>query len=449
MLNFGREFGRRHPAEAGGLGERLSAEPALMQLLPLMALRSEANATGLAAHAAGRGDGAVAFLSHAIVLQEIARRTGEVETLGRAASAVLRARDLARGDRRQTARALLGHAQILYLASTLFGDSEAAKVAAERLDEAMALSLDPISRARADALAAALIGQVALASAEVGLCQTAALALSAAAQALALLARAGKVDGSEAHDCACNRIELLIAMGQRSRERRVLDGAAAELNLMTASLNAAYRPLTWSRCEILRGQALAAMGELLGEAAPIAEASAVLAAVLEEIPEGHSPLDSARAGHAHGLALQSLGEACEEEALFDRAIAAFAPALQALDAAPGLPLRAIVAHDSAVCLARSAERRGDLVALGQAETVFRTALASKSAAADPLTWAVTQVALARVYEARADIRGDAGERADAAFALASALDVFSERGLRSLSEVALSALARVKGRASA
>jgi hypothetical protein len=431
------------------LGERLSADPALMQLLPLMALRNEANVTGLAAHAAGRAEGAAAFLVHALVLQEIARRTGEIETLGRAASAVLRARDLAKGDRRLTARALLSHAQILYLAHTLFGDAEAATVAAQRLDEAMALSLDPVSRARADALAASLIAQVALASeaAETHLCATAALALAGAAKALAALARAGKLDDSEAHEIACNRVELLIAMGRRGKDRRVLADACAELDLMTPSLNAAYRPLTWARRDILRAQALAAMGDLSGEPALIADASAVLAAVVEEIPEGHSPLDAARAGHALGLVLQSLGEACEEQALFDRAIDAFAPAVQALAAASNLPLRAVVAHDSAVCLARSAERSGDLEALSRAEAVFRAALTCKSAAADPLAWAVTQVALARVYEARADICGDARERAGAAFALTSALDVFSERGHRSLSAVALSALDRVKGRA--
>ena len=151
----------------------------------------------------------------------------------------------------------------------------------------------------------------------------------------------------------------------------------------------------------------------------------MLAVVVEEIPAGHSPLDAARAAHALGLVLQSLGEACDEEALFDRAIAAFAPALEALDEQPLLPLRAIVAHDGAACLARRAERRGDLKSLERAEQVFRDALKTRSAAADPVSWAVTQVALARIYEAEADLRGDTGERADAAFALASALEVFA------------------------
>ncbi len=422
-----------------------------MQLLPLMALRSEATATGLAAHAAARGEAAAAFLSHAVVLHEIARRTGEIETLGCAASAALRARDLAAGDRRLTARALLSHAQILFLAVTLFGDGASVKVALQRLEEAKALSLDPVSRARADALGASLLAQVALAGepTKADGCAKADLALSSAGRALSALAHVRKLDDSEVHELACNRLELLIAMGQRQKDKRMLADACAELDLITPPLNAAYRPLTWARRAILRGQALAAMGCLSGEVSLISDASAMIAAVVEEIPEGHSPIDSARAGHALGLVLQALGEACDEQAPFDRAIAAFAPALESLARAPNLPLRAVVAYDSAVCLARSAERRGDLQALGRAETVFREALTTKSAAVDPLGWAVTQVALARVYEARADICGDAGERAGAAFALTSALEVFSERGHRSLSDLALNALQRVKGRASA
>ena len=60
------------------------------------------------------------------MLAEIARRTGEVETLGRAASAALRARELARRDRRSMPYALIGHARIIALGATLFGDDEAA-----------------------------------------------------------------------------------------------------------------------------------------------------------------------------------------------------------------------------------------------------------------------------------------------------------------------------------
>ena len=99
-------------------------------------------------------------------------------------------------------------------------------------------------------------------------------------------------------------------------------------------------------------------------------------------------------------------------------------------------------HDGNVTLGGTVEK-----ALEQAEAAFRKALKTRNAALDPLAWAVTQVALARIYEAQSALRPDTGERADAAFALASAIDVFSERGLRTLSTAALSSLDRLKERA--
>ncbi len=414
-----------------------------MQLLPLMALRAEAAASGLAAHRAAKAEAARLFLTHAAVLREIARRTGEIDTLGRAASAVLRARDLAADDRRRSAQTLIAHAEVLMLGAALFGDREAADVAARRLTEAAALPLDPATHARRDALAAVLTARHADAAGDAG-GKAASEALSSAAKVLAALAALGKLDDSEAHDLVCDHAELSISAGQAAKDRVRLEQAVRMLEDLEPELDPAYRPLTWARVRTLRAQAMAAVGDLAGDAALIADASSLLAEVREDIPMEHSPLDMARANHALGLVLQSLGEACEEEALFDRAGAAFALALTAVEGAPLLPFRSILAHDGAACLARRAERRGDLASLERAEAAFRDALKTRSAAADPLAWAVTQVALARIYEAEADLRGDTGERADAAFALASALDVFAEKGLRSLSDVALTALERVK-----
>ena len=455
MLHFGKDLGRRAPggSASGGsalgasaLGQRLGDDPSLMQLLPLEALRAEAASAGMTAHRAEGADQVRAFVRHVAMLGEIARRTGEVETLARAASAALRARELARRDRGCMAAALIGHAQVLLFGAMLFADDEAAQSARERLNEARSFPLDSVQKARLDAIDAGLLARIALNAHSPAAIETAALALIAAAEALDALAETGGIDDSEAHEARCDRVELLIGAGLADKDRRMLELALTALNDLAPGLDGAYRPLTWARAETLRGQALAAIGDLAADAVILLQASATLSAVVDEIPIGHSPLHAARASHALGLAMQSLGEACDEEASFDRAIAAFAPALEAVDDQPLLPLRAIIAHDGAVCLARRAERRGDLASLERAEAAFRDALKSRSAAADPLSWAVTQVALARIYEAEADLRGDTGERADAAFALASALEVFAERGLRSLSDMALMALERVKAR---
>jgi hypothetical protein len=76
---------------------------------------------------------------------------------------------------------------------------------------------------------------------------------------------------------------------------------------------------------------------------------------------------------------------------------------------------------------------------------FKSELSSRPGARDPAAWAVAQLNLARLYEARVEITGrDDGRLARAAVALASAFDVFSELGLRSLTDLAAQGLQRVK-----
>jgi hypothetical protein len=439
LLHFDRDSGRRG-ASLDALGARIAADPSLMQLLPLAALKPEAGASGLAAQKAIKRDAQVAaLLAHARILAEIARRTGEVETLGRAAAVIRRAYGLSGADHRLASAARMAQVAVLILSAALFGDVESVEVAKQNLDEAAGGLSGDVDRAHFAALRGRLLAQEALIARSMDIGRAATEVLAHAAARLAALG-----ETAAAADARCDRADLLIAAGVQRKSRRLLDLAVEELAAVSKALNAAYHPLSSARAETLRGQALAALGDLSGDAGTLAQSVAVLLATAEDVSFDHSPLDAARASHALGLSLQALGEASEEAALFDRAVAVFAPALQALDAQPMLPLRSMVAYDAAACVARRAERRGDLPALERAEAAFRDALKVRSAAKDPVSWAVTQVALARIYEAEAELRGDTGERADAAFALTAALDVFSEHGLRTLSAAALAALERVK-----
>ena len=72
-------------------------------------------------------------------------------------------------------------------------------------------------------------------------------------------------------------------------------------------------------------------------------------------------------------------------------------------------------------------------------------LAAAPGGRDPASWAVAQMNLARLYEARVEITGrDDGRLARAGAALACAFDVFSELGLRSLTDLAAQGLQRLK-----
>ena len=65
---------------------------------------------------------------------------------------------------------------------------------------------------------------------------------------------------------------------------------------------------------------------------------------------------------------------------------------------------------------------------------------------DPVGWAIAQVNLAQLYIARLDLDGGDKERAAAALALSSAIEVFGEHGLRSLIDQASLALEALEAR---
>ncbi len=412
------------------------------ELLPLAALIAAAPA-GLTGTSPAGVRNAVQLIAYTEHLQEIVRRSGQVELLAGAATAAKRARREAGSERPLQAAALLSSAEVQRLGFVLFADAGGADEARVQAQAVLALDPPPLISVRAKALLARLDGALALAADDRHSVIEAAERLEVSFKAASLL----NAPGSETAALLTDRADLLLGIGAGRCDRPLLASVAIELAVLVRDLDPARLPLSWMRAETLRGQALTALGEVAGDAASIAEGAAALKAAVAAATPQHSPLDAARASHALGLAQQAMGEACEEEVLFDRAVQAFGSALQTLDPASALPFRSIVAHDGAVCLARRAERRGDLKALEQAEAAFRKALKTRNAALDPLAWAVTQVALARIYEAQSALRPDTGERADAAFALASAIDVFSERGLRTLSTAALSSLDRLKERA--
>ena len=425
------KFRRERP-----LADVCSEAEARRERMSLADLDAKALSTSSAAHVSS----AEGLLGYTSILREIARRSGRVETLARAASAAARAQRAAGSDNALRARAMLEQAMVLRLGAAIFGDDDAAVECAGVLDliEGMAPAAPVMMRVKA--MRAGLAACAALAWNDPRQGEQAAQSLRATADAMTML-------GAGDHEVAAvrlDRADLLVGLGERGHDRALLKEAEAELHRLIGSLDLLCLPITWARAQTLHGRALAALGDVMGDPASIADAVAALSTAVKTLAPGLSPLDSAHAGHALGLALQAMGEACDEDALFDRAVDAFSPALEALDQIPGLPFRAVAAHDGAACLARRAERRGDLQALEQAELVFRGALKARTASADPVAWAVTQVALARIYEAQSLLRRDTGERADAAFALAAALDVFAERGMRSLSDSALTALNRLK-----
>ena len=419
----------------------LLADPARLELLNIGALRDL-----LVREPQPSSDPiAITALDHAVIGRELYRRTGDSERLSQARTAAARAARAAGAERRLYGGAKLQSALCALAASEVSGDPEGSTDAETALGEAeAALGCAPGRLGGPGLIRARLAARAALARLDVDAVLDASALFEEAATALEARMRVTGAGETEWAAALCERAELAIGLGSARKDIGPLDRAARDMGLLASRLDAVRLPLSWMRAQTLQGSAWRALGEVTGEARLMMDAAVALGGAYDAIPAGHSPLDRARAAHALGLALQGLAEATGDAMAFRSAQAALDRALSEMGAAQ-TPLCSVIAYDRAAALARRAERTGDSAALAQAEAAFRADLAGRAANDDPVGWAVVQMALARIYQARADLQGDKGERADAAFALTEAVEVFTEHGQRTLTGIALAALDRAKG----
>lgn len=448
MFEFGRELKRLFGAEGlntprDGL---TGGDSSLLELLDLELLKTEAKAADVAAGRVGAADRAQRRLEAAIVWREVARRSGDAVALRKAAATAEAAADLFDRNRRPDgwARARCEQAFCAMLGAELFGDEGLNAAADLAFREARAAARGGLALPLADVGIAALEGRSRMAAGDAQAARVVAARFTIPIQGLQVLTKRCRAARLLAVEARLVRADLLLGWGARLKDRDLLQQALDDAEAAVDGLDAAYEPLTWARAAALRGQAMALLGDAAGQIESVAEAVNALADVLGELNREHSPMDWARVQTALAESLQALGEAGASERAYEQAVTCYDRAAMVLKEIPALALRAVAASNRALCLARCAELSGDLNVLDAAETAFRIELTAMSPGRDPTAWALLQVNLARLYEARLDITGrDRGERAAAAHALNAALDVFAEQGLRSLSIVAADALGRL------
>lgn len=433
MFEMGREIRRLFTGDAPRDGLSLG-DGGLLELLDLNLLRAECRSADIAAGRIGARDRPQRLLDSAQVWRELARRSGDAAALRKAASLAedAAARFKAENRARGAARARCEQAMVAIVGAQLFAE-DGLNAAAEYVLAEVASG----SELARGALAGLTVRGVMSAG------DLEAVIAAARGWDGPIAALEGQGQGRDAgammaaRRLRCDRAEFLTGCAGRLHVPALFERALEDLDKAGAELDPAYRPLSYARVRELKGLALLGLGEATGDATPLLQAAEVLSAAVDGLDPTHSPIDWARLHAALAQALLALGEAGDCEAAFDKAIAAFGQALSVLDGAPGLALRAGVAQGRASALVRRAELRGDVMALDEAEAVFRCELADLKPSVDPVPWAVVQMNLARIYRARAAVGGRPGEaRARAGEALAAALDVFGEHGLRSLAAMA-------------
>jgi hypothetical protein len=449
MFELGREFMRLFAGErvrpfSDGL---TGGDAILLELLDLNLLRQEAKAADIAAGRISAPDRAQRRLDATVVWREVARRSGDAVALRKAAAAAETACAGFDPQRRPEAwaRARCEQGFAGLLGGELFGDPGLDAAAATTFREARAVARGGLAAALADIGLAHVEARAQMARGDAAAAWAAAAAFNAPIAALDTMSRRSAAARPLGAEARLIRADVLCGWGARLKDEALLRAALDDAAAAADRLDLAYEPLTWARAEILRGQALALWGEAAGDVDAVAAGATTLAGALDHLSRDHSPLDWARTQLALAHALQSLGEASADERAYEQAVTCYDRANLVLKAAAATPLRGLAAGERAMCLARSAELTGDIAVLDSAETALKIELSSLQPRRDPVAWALVQLHLARLYEARTEITGkDRGERAAAVMALDAALDVFGEHGLRSLSVMALEALERLR-----
>ncbi|HEY2357698.1 MAG TPA: hypothetical protein VGH86_09630 [Phenylobacterium sp.] len=449
MFELGREFMRLFAGErikpfADGL---TGGDATLLELLDLKLLLQEAKSADVAAGRVSAQDKAQGRLDAAVVWREVARRSGDAVALRKAAAAAEIAcaafDPVRRPDAWARARGEQGFCGLL--GAELFGDPGLDAAAAAAFREARNVAKGGLAAALADIGLALVEARSQLSIGGADAARAAFASFNAPIAALDTLTRRSAAARPLAAEARLIRADLLCGWGARLTDEALLRMAIDEASAAADRVDLAYEPLTWARAEILRGQALALWGEAVGDVDAVAAGATTLAGALDHLSRDHSPLDWARTHVALAQALQALGEASSDERAYEQAVTCYDRANLVLKDAPATPLRGIAAGQRAMCLVRSAELTGDLGVLDSAEAALKIEVATLQPRRDPVAWALAQMHLARLYEARVDITGkDRGERAAAVLALDAALDVFGEQGLRSLSVMAGEALERLR-----
>lgn len=448
MFELGRELKRFFAADRGKVtADGLTGgDTSLLELLDSQLLAQEAKAADVAAGRISAKDKPRRRLEAAIVWREVARRTGDAVALRKAAAGAETAAAGFEAAHRKDgwARARCEQAFCALLGAEIFGDPGLNAAAEIAFREARNHVKGGLAAPLADVGLLALEGRRDMEHLDSAGARAFVLRFNAPIAALDNIAKRVTAARSLAAEARLIRADLLCGWGARLKDGDLLDMAAREAAAAGDRLDSAYEPLTWVRARIAHGQALALRGEAVGDVDALAAGAGDLALALENLTRDQSPLDWARTQVALGQALQALGEASGDSRAFDHAVACYDRGGAVLKDTPTLPLRGLAAGARAVCLARAAEITGDAAALDAAEAAMKMELVALSPRRDPVGWALAQLHLARLYEARMKITGkDRGERTAALMSLDAALDVFAEHGLRSLSIVANDAIDRL------
>lgn len=443
MFEFGREL-RRIFRNQG----RVETDPSLYELLNLKLLITQGRNLDIEGGRVSTKNRFAPFIEAAQIWREYARRTGDPVALRRAAAAAESAGKEAK-TANEGAQAVLEQAQTCILGVDLFETRDLLSSAEDLLAAGrLAIQDDEALRARYNRIEAKLAARLAAIQGISGELDPALLAMAHIDRAIERADQRVKRSGTaadkiEAAEARFERCDLLMMVGIDRCDSSLMTAVIKDFDALKSRLDPAYEPVTHARVVLRLALAHIWKGEIEGKPEIISEGIAMLNINDEPIDYEHSPLDWVEHKQALAQALQALGELTLNDDIYVKAMQVYDLALKR-PLQKGLAIRAQLINNRAVCLARHAEVQGDLRTLDTAEGLFKNELRTVKPQEDPVAWAILQTNLARLYVARGDITGFMLERAEAAYALEAAQEIFIEQGLKNLAATAKSHLDRVR-----
>ena len=400
MFEFSRDL-RKLFAQA-----RESEDLSWLELIGVDLLASEARGQCTDAGRVSCAKPHLAWLRGAALWREHARRSGAADSVTRALGAAI---DAARSAKSidEIARAGVERANVLLLRFDLSGGRDVLDQAAEAVPGASAVK--PATTALISAVHARIRSRLARFDSDATALMQAAALLDAAIHQMERT-RAGNTD-----DIRMDRAALALEAGVTRRDPHLLDQAGRELLRLVEGASPDYRPLTRARALTLCGAGLSALAALAGDEAAREQGRIMFEAAADQFTPDHSPLDWAtvqivRGGQTGAVSLAALRQA------------------DALTAGQGLVLGAMARDMLIEGEVAAVASIGDLPRLTTAEGAVRRRL-SDTPSSD-LDWAVDQIAMARIAQARALLTG--GDASLTGLALVEAAEVARERGLPAL-----------------
>ncbi len=443
MFEFGREL-RRIFGNSG----RSETDPSLYELLNLQLLIAQGRHLDIEAGRVSTKNRFTPYIESAQIWREYARRTGDPVALRRAATAAENAGKEAKTTS-EAASAALEQAQTCILGVDLFETWDLLTSAESLLAGGRAAITDdePLKARFANIearLAARLATRKGVSDLEPALHAMARIdrAIERADQRVKQTGAAR--DKIEAASARFERGDLLMTVGLDRGDATLMSAVITDFTALAARIDGDQEPVTHARVTLRLALAYIGKGQIDGRPEVISEGIAMLSREDDGgVDYEHSPLDWVEHKQALALGLQALGELTLSQEVYDKAMAIYDIALKR-PMQKQLSLRSQLVNNRASCLAKYAELKGDLNSLDAAEKAFKAELRGTKPQEDPVGWAILQSNLARLYVARGDITGFMMERAEAAYALEAAHEIFVEHGMAALAETAQTQLDRVR-----